>query len=304
MFISFRRATKFAAQNFGRNVWLSLATISMVFLMLISLNIIVVLNFITNSVVQTIEGRVDMSVYLKPSASDEMVKSARAYLAGLPEVEEVGIVDPEDALLRFQERHKNNPEIVSALGEIGSNPLGATLIIRAKSTSGYQAIMDALDNPAYKDIVLDKDFSNYEKLISRVQILSNKARMAGVALSLVFAVISFLIVSNSVRLAIYTHREEIGIMKLVGASNWFVSAPYLIEGFFVCLLSLFMIIAVMFPSLNLMEPQIASFFEGEAPSIVDYFFSNFFTIFGLEFLISLFLVLGSSLVAVKRYLRA
>lgn len=304
MFISFRRAVKFAAQNFGRNVWLSLATISMVFLMLISLNIIVILNFITNSVVQTIEGRVDLSVYLKPAADEKMVESLRAYLSGLPEVKEVGIVDPEAALLQFQERHKNNPEIVSALGEIGANPLGATLIVKAKTTAGYQAILGSLDNPAYRDVILDKDFSNYERLISRVQIMGEKAKFAGLALSLCFGFIAILIVFNSVRLAIYTHREEIGIMKLVGASNWFVSAPYLIEGFFTCLLSLVLIIAVVFPVLNLIEPQIIGFFEGEAPSIVDYFFGNFFTIFGLEFLVALFLVLVSASMAVNRYLRA
>ena len=304
MLISLRRAVKFAAQNFGRNVWLSLATISMVFLMLVSLNIIVVLNFVTNSVVQTIESRVDLSIYLKPDTSEEMVKSLRTYLTGLPEVKEVGLVDPETALLQFKERHKNNPEIVSALGEIGDNPLGATLVIKGNSAADYQAILGSLNNPSYKDIILDKDFSNYEKLISRVQVMGDKAKLAGMALSLCFAFISILIVFNSVRLTIYTHREEIGIMKLVGASNWFVSAPYLIEGFFVCLLSLVIIIAAVFPVLNLIEPQITVFFEGEAPSIVDYFYGNFFTIFGLEFVASLFLVLVSASMAVNRYLRA
>jgi cell division transport system permease protein len=275
----------------------------MVFLMLISLNIIVVLNFVTNSVVQTIESRVDMSIYLKPTAKDETIKSLSTYLTGLPEVKEVGIVNPEDALLQFQERHKNNPEIVSALGEIGENPLGATLVVKAKTTDGYQAILGSLDNPAYKDVILDKDFSNYERLINRVQIMGEKAKLAGIALSLIFGLISVLIVLNSVRLTIYTHREEIGIMKLVGASNWFVSAPYLIEGFFVCLLSLVLIIAVVFPVLNLIEPQISSFFGGETSSIVEYFFNNFFTIFGLEFLVALFLVLVSASMAVNRYLR-
>lgn len=304
MLISFHRAVKFAAQNFGRNVWLSLATVSMVFLMLISLNIIVVLNFITNSVVRSIEGRVDLSVYLRPEAQEETIAALRAYLFGLPEVKEVGLVDPETALLQFQEKHKNNPEIITALGEIDANPLGTTLIIKAKSTSDYQAILGSLDNPAYKDIILDKDFSNYERLISRVQTLGDKAKLAGLALSLCFGFIAILIVFNSVRLAIYTHREEIGIMKLVGASNWFVSAPYLIEGFFVCLFSLVLTIAVVFPILNLAEPQIVDFFGSEAPSIVDYFFNNFFFIFGLEFFISLFFVLISSSMAVNRYLRA
>lgn len=297
------RILKFAAQNFWRNIWLSFVAISMIFLMLISLNIIVVINFITESVVTTIEERIDVSIYLKPEASENLVTSLRSYLMSLPQVKDVGYVDPEDALNQFKEKHRDDSDIMAALEEIGSNPLGSTLVVSAKSAEDYPMILDSLDNPAYKDIILDKDFSNQERLIEKVQVMGSKANLGGLALSLTFALIAIMIVFNSVRMTIYTHREEIGIMKLVGASNWFVRGPYLLEGVYACLVALVVTIIVVFPALGLIQPHFAGFFQESAPSLPGYFFHNFFLIFGIEFLIVAFLVLVSAAMAVNRYLR-
>ncbi|MEA3272553.1 MAG: permease-like cell division protein FtsX, partial [Patescibacteria group bacterium] len=265
------RILKFAAQNFWRNIWLSFVAISMIFLMLISLNIIVVINFITESVVTTIEERIDVSIYLKPEASENLVTSLRSYLMSLPQVKDVGYVDPEDALNQFKEKHRDDSDIMAALEEIGSNPLGSTLVVSAKSAEDYPMILDSLDNPAYKDIILDKDFSNQERLIEKVQVMGSKANLGGLALSLTFALIAIMIVFNSVRMTIYTHREEIGIMKLVGASNWFVRGPYLLEGVYACLVALVVTIIVVFPALGLIQPHFAGFFQESAPSLPGYF---------------------------------
>lgn len=303
MVILMGRILKFAAQNFWRNIWLSFVTVSMIFLMLVSLNVIIIINFITESVVSGVEERIDVSIYLKPSANEDVAVSFRSYLMSLPQVKDVGYVDPEDALNQFKEKHTNDPEIMSALLEIESNPLGSTLIVKAKSADDYLAILGSLDNPTYKDIILDKDFSNHERLIERVRLMGSKAKLAGFVLSLVFALIAILIVFNSVRMTIYTHREEIGIMKLVGASNWFVRGPYLIEGVYSCLIALAFIIIFIFPILNFIQPHFASFFQESVPSLPLYFGHNFFMIFGMEFLVSVLLVLISASMAVNRYLK-
>lgn len=297
------RILKFAAQNFWRNIWLSFVTVSMIFLMLVSLNIIVVINFITEAVVTTIEERIDISIYLKPEASEKLVTSLRSYLMSLPQTKDVGYVDPEDALNQFKDTHRDNPEIMAALEEIGSNPLGSTLVVSAKVAEDYPLILDSLDNPAYKDIILDKDFSNHERLIERVRLMGSKAKLGGLVLSLTFALIAILIVFNSVRMTIYTHREEIGIMKLVGASNWFVRGPYLLEGIYSCFIALAITVIFIFPVLGLIQPHFSGFFPESAPSLPGYFFHNFFMIFGTEFLVSVFLVLISAAMAVNRYLR-
>lgn len=303
MLVPVSRILKFAAQNFWRNIWLSIVTVSMIFLMLVSLNIIVVINFITESIVGTIEDRIDVSIYLKPQASEDLVTSLRSYLMSLPQVKDIGYVDPEDALNQFKEKHRDDPEILSALEEIGSNPLGSTLVVSAKSPEDYPMILASLDNPAYKDIVLDKDFSNHERLIDRVRTMGSKAKLGGFALSITFALIAIMIVFNSVRMTIYTHREEIGIMKLVGASNWFVRGPYLLEGIYACLIATVLIIILIFPMLGILQPHFAGVFPTDAPSLPGYFFSNFFVIFGMEFFVVALLVIISASMAVNRYLR-
>ena len=167
----------------------------------------------------------------------------------------------------------------------------------------YQSILSFLDNPEYNELIQDKNFDDNEKVISQLSAISNKIENIGIIVSVVFVIIAVLIVFNTIRINIYTHREEIGIMKLVGATNWFVRAPFLVESLIYAVLAVIICLAILYPLLGAVAPQVNNFFEGYNLDLVSYFNSNFWQIIGWQLAFAVLLSILSSSIAVGRYLR-
>lgn len=297
------RAIKFAFQNFFRNFWLSIITVSMLVLTLLTINVLLVLQLVTAKAVAFAEERIEVSVYFFPAVGDEQVASAAAYLQGLPQVRDVQIITSAEALTRFQERHASDEAILRSLGEVGGNPFGPTLVVKAHSADDFPFILDALDNPQLRDQIREKDFSSYEEIIERIRLTTDRIRLFGIALSAVFLAIAALIVFNTVRIAIFVHREEIGIMKLVGASNAFVRAPFLIECVIYSALAVGLVAAVVYPSVAVMDPRFSAFFNGESVGLLDHFTANWYWIFGVQFVVLTIINMLATIVAMRKYLK-
>jgi len=302
-FTAFSRIVKFALVNFWRNIWLSVITVTILVLSLISINILLVLNVVTDTAIESIEQRIDISVYLEKDASEEAVSGVRSYLLALDHVRDIKYLTAEDALAQFKLKHASDPQILSSLEEVDENPFGGLITIMARTPADFPFILESLESPEFKDIIRDKDFSSYEAIIERINNLTNRIRMVGVIVSLVFIIISILIVFNTIRVAIYTHREEIGIMKLVGASNSFVQMPFLVEAVLYSLLATIVIIAILFPLLGVVEPQLNTFFETSNVGLLSYYTSNFITLFGAQFLAAVVLTIASTGLAMRKYLK-
>lgn len=301
---TFLRIIKFAGQNFRRNIWLSLATTSIMVLTLISVNLLFVLNLVGKSVIEMVQDKVDVSVYFKPDISDEIVLSARGFLMNQEGVKDVQFVGRDLALENFRERHKNDPAIIASLDEVGENPLGASLVVKATDPARYAPILDSLDNPTFKGTILEKSFDDHAVLIERLGAATRKVERSALALSLMFALLVVLIVVNSVRVAIYTRREEIGIMKLVGATDWFVRAPFLVEATFAGALACLLAAALIIPSVGAIQPYIIKFLGAGSPlDLVAYLRQHGLAIFGAQMLGAILLPMGIAGMAVGRYLK-
>ncbi len=301
---TFFRVIKFAGQNFRRNIWLSLATTSIMVLTLISVNLLFILNLVGKSVIDMVQDKVDVSVYFKPDISDEIVLSARGFLMNQEGIKDVQFVGRDLALQNFRERHKNDPAIIASLDEVGENPLGASLVVKATDPAKYAPLLESLNNPTFKGAVLEKSFDDHAVLIERLGSVTRKVERSAFALSLAFAFLVVLIVINSVRVAIYTRREEIGIMKLVGASDWFVRAPFLVEAAFAGVLACLVAAAIIVPSVGAIQPYIIKFLGAGAPlDLVAYLRTNGIVIFGAQMLGAILLPMGIAGVAVGRYLK-
>ena len=120
---------------------------------------------------------------------------------------------------------------------------------------------------------------------------------------LVFILIASLIVFNTIRVAIYTHRQEIGVMKLVGATNWFIRSPFLLEAVVYGIIACVAGIAIVYPMLNFVQPYVNNFFLTTQFSLTGYFTDNFWAIFGLELLMIILINIISSSVAIRKYLK-
>jgi len=297
------RVFKLAAKDFWRNIWLSLVTTSILALAFISVNVLLVLNLLTQNAVAAVQDRIDVSVYLKPGTSDEIVKNLRSYLLAMPQIKEVNLTSPEEALARFRERHAKNTTITGSLSTLDKNPLGPTLSVKARAPEDYNAVMKALENPAFSSSIAEKNYDDHKAVIERIRHISIQIERAAVAVSLVFLVIAILIVYNSVRVAIYTHREEIGIMRLVGASNFFIRMPFMIEGVYYALLAMLVAAAVVLPGVRFLTPGVINFFQSQNVDLLAYYQTNALLIFGLQLGGGVLLTVTAAGVAVGKYLR-
>ncbi|NBS41948.1 FtsX-like permease family protein [bacterium] len=297
------RAIKFAFQNFGRNFWLSVITVSMLAMTLVTVNVLVVLQQATEKAISYAENRIEVSVYFFPATTEDRIRNASGYLQGLPQVRDVVIITSDEALQRFKDRHAADDAILQSLDAVGGNPFGPTLIIKAHTADDFPFILSALDNPQFRNDIREKDFSSYEDIIERIRVTTNRVQMFGLALSGIFLLIAVLIVFNTVRIGIFIHREEIGIMKLVGATNAFVRAPFLIECVLYSALAVGLVAAVVYPSVAAIDPQLGAFFGGESAGLFDYFVMNWYWIFGGQFLALTLINMLATGIAMRKYLK-
>jgi len=300
---SIYRVFIFAWQSFWRNIWLSVVTITIIVLTFISINFLIVVNIISNAATDIIKNKVDVSLYFKPDIIEPQVLEVKTYLSSLTQVKEINYVSQQEALEKFRQLHRQDSVIIESLEELEQNPIGATLQIKAKNIEDYPAIMDVLNNSKYNDLILDKNFDDHQAYISKIKNLSDNIKRIGFLASGIFILIALLIVFNTIRIAIYTHQQEIGVMKLVGATNWFIRSPFLLEAIFYGVIACIISIAIVYPLLNFIQPHLNQFFLTEEFNLTEHFNKNFWQIFGLELLIVIFLNMVSSSIAIRRYLK-
>ena len=282
---------------------MSIITISMLVLTLLTVNILLVLNRVTDQTIKFVENRIEVSVYFNNDANPTLVNNALTYLRSLSQVKDVQEIVPEEALAQFKKRHVADPAILASLDELGKNPFGPTLVIKANSAKDFDLIIDALNNPQFRDGIREKDFSDYQEIVGKIRATTSQIRTAGIILSGIFFLIALLIIFNTVRVAIYIHREEIGIMRLVGASSGFIRAPFLIETIFVSLISVLIVVAIVYPTLAFIDPQLSQYFGAESIGVVSYFEQNGLVIFGAQFLALLVVTMVSTTLAMGKYLK-
>lgn len=303
MFIfTFYRIIKFAIQGFWRNIWLSLITISMMILALISMNFLFVLNVMAKSAVKLVQERIDMSVYFKDDTDESIIKEVKNKLLTLAEVERVEYTSKDEALEEFRKKHKSDRLILEALEETGGNPLVGTLKIKSKNISDYQVILDFIDNSKYNQYVSDKNFDDHKDFTNQIYSISRTINTIGIILFSIFSAISILIVFNTIKLNIYAHREEIAVMKYVGASNFFITSPYILEAIIYSCISFILSTLIMFFSIDFIQPYIVDYFQG-AINLPLYFINNSIIIFGSELGVSILLTILASALAVRKYLK-
>ena len=300
---SFLRIIKFAFQDLGRNFSLSFMTVFILVLMLLSVNTLWSLDVLTKAAVSAVKKQIDISIYFVPEATDKNVNEIKSYVGLFPEVTEVKLQFKEDVLASFREQHKLQPEALDALDELGKNPFGPTMIIKTKEPQDYKKIIDALNVPEYEKLIEAKSFDNHEDAILRLQNITNRIERIGFGLTLLFALISFLIIFNTIRAAISTQRMEINIKRLVGASNWFIRGPYFIESLLFTIISVLFTMAIVFLGLKWIDPYLAVVLPNGF-SLTNYFQSNMLMLFGAQALAVLLLTVSSSGLAMRKQLKA
>lgn len=299
----FIRVIKTSVQNIMRNAWLGIATIIVLVMALTSVNLLIGVNALIQNAVEILEDKIDVTVFFKEDANEQLVTQAKFFLADLPQVKQVDLIPANEALEQFRERHANDPDILEALEELDENPLGATLKIKARAPKDYPFIIETLKNPQFADAIESKSYDDHSESIARVEQLGESSRLFGMALIAIFALIGILIVFNTIRVAIYTQREEIGIMRLVGASSVYVRTPFVIQGMMLAAVAIIITAFLVALGVGWIEPALTALYDGGDPGLRTYFIEHWFRLLlieggGLAFLVGL-----TSWAAVGKYLK-
>jgi cell division transport system permease protein len=301
--VSFLRVAKFGLENFWRNIWLSVATAVIMIVTLFIISVIIILNLLANAAISEVENKVDLTVYFRTDAKEEQVLDARTQVLNLNTVETTNYISPEQALEDFKKQHAGDDVILSSLEVLDENPLEAALVIKAKQTEDYAGIAEFLEGDRFDKVISKVNFEDNRQLIEKLLSIADNIRTGGLIVGGIFVIIAVLVVFNTVRLAIYTHREEIGIMKLVGATDWFIRGPFLFEGVMYGLIGSLATALLMYPILQAAAPRVASFFENQSLNIAQYYLQNIWLIVGGLVAVGVLLGIISSAIAVSRYLR-
>ena len=295
------RIIKFGWQNFKRNSYLSMATTGILALTLILFTGLLTFNFLSSSILADLEDKVDVTAYFNDDAVESDILIVGEELKEMETVESVTYVSKEEALDKFKERHKDDELIQESLSELDENPLQASLNIKAIDPSYYEDIVGELEASFLGSVIEKINFYENRGVIERVQKISNgieKWGLIGVAL---LGLIAVLVAFNTVRLTIYSQRNEIEVMRLVGAGNGQIRGPYILEGGLYGVFGGIIALAIFYPATYVISPKIGSF----APSIDLFGYFGTYALQVTSLVIGIGVILGivSSYIAIRRYLK-
>jgi len=304
--ISFFRVLRNALRNFKRNVWLSIATTVIMTLTLLMMLFLYFLNILGAEVLRSIEEKVDLSAVFKDNVTLDQIRVVANDIDARSDVQEVRIVTSEQALELFRQRHADDPFIEDSLKELETNPLPASVFVVATDPRQYQSIANQLESEKYAPFIEQVNFENSRTVIERLITVMGGVRNIGVAATSILAALVILIMFNTIRLAIYSFREEIDIMRLVGASSWYIRGPFIIEAVLVAVISVVISTLIIYPTLNAVAPQVQRFFfssQGTQFNVYTHAVENWATVIGLQAGLAVGLAVLSSFIAIRRYLR-
>lgn len=301
MITTLYRIIKYGIQSFLRNGWQSIPTLSVMTLALFVFLNLMVFNVLTNNALILLRDKIDISVYFQSEAPEDDILKLKRSLESLSEVKNVQYISKAEALTNFQERHKDDTTISQALNVLDENPLSASLNIKADDPKDYPVIASYLNSDNFKPIVDQVTYNQNQLVINRLASMVDTAQKTGIALTVILAIIAILVTLNTIILTIYSSRDEIGVMRLVGAGNKFIRGPYIVQGILYGILAALISLIIVAPLIYLAAPYVKILMP--EINLQAYFYNNLIVLFGYQLLFGTTLGTVSSVIAVSRYLK-
>lgn len=301
MLNSFKKIIKFGWEGFKRNKGLFLTT---TFIITITTSLIVslfLLKGMTSSLVGMLEEKVDISVYFTLATPEEEILKVKQELSAIPEVKNIKYISQEEALLLFKEKHKDDPVIIESLTEIGDNPLAAHLNIKAWQASQYEQISNFLEQGSFKETIEKIDYHQNKTIIERMFFVSSTIERTSLIFILVSTFLAVMVAFNTVRLGIFNVNKEISIMRLVGASNWMIRGPFIVQGVISAILATIVTFSIFALACSFLSPKIEFLIAGF--NLTDYFKANLGIIILIQLVSALGLGIVPALLAIRKYLK-
>ena len=304
--ITFKRVVETGMINFVRNASLAIAAMAVMVVTLTIVLFSIITNATFTNTIAQITNKIDISVYLNDSVTTDQKDKLITQIKGLENVKSLTYLSKSDALKRYMSQNSGNGDLLAAINET-SNPLPATILVKPKDLNKIQEIKDFLSK---KDVATmqsnEPSYSGDRKVaIDKITHATNLLQRIGVAAVILFTVISALIIFNTIQMAIFNRRDEIQIMRLLGASTWYIRGPFVVESIIYGILSAIISIllanaafvassgALQASSLGLLDIQYAS----------SYFREHYLWLLALQIIAGIVIGAASSVVATRRYLK-
>jgi cell division transport system permease protein len=306
--VTVKRIFRAGVLDFWRNGFISFASILMMVFTLFVIGLALFSGIILQTTLQQFRDKADMNVYFTTDAPQDQIDALEAQVKTLPEVAEVSLISREEELAQFRERHQNDQVALQSLDELNDNPFGAVLNVRAKDISQYESIATYLRGQVGLESgatsIIDK--INYydpqtQLAINRLSEITDSARLIGPVIIIIFILMTVAISFNTLRLAIYSSRDEIQVMRLVGAGKGYIRAPFIVEGVMYGLIAGIITLLMFYPLTWWLGRATEQFFGGI--NVFTYYLNNFPLFFLV--IVGAGVILGAvaSFLAVRRYLR-
>lgn len=318
-----KRVLKLGLVNFWRNRWLSLAASLMIMLTLLTMGIFALLNIFVNSTADGLKDRIDLSVYFYENATETQIQDLQYKLANRADVKTVKYISKDEAFAEWEARAINSK--VKNLITKDENPLPRSLQIKANDPQSLETIASVVSADTYKPYVREVSYQKTKDTINKLINLTRFIRRSGWALTVFLLLISLVVIMNTMRLTIFTRRDEIEVMRLVGANNIFIRLPFSLEAVLYGVagsLLAYLLIAIVMTSFG---PRMAAYFADLASASTNNYFylirpyfeaatstgsislfasmGSLWQLFFMQLVIGIIFSVACSMIALRRYLK-
>ena len=282
---------------------MTVATVTVMTLTLFTVSVFVILNILVGSTVDTIKSRIDLEVFFNKEVAEDEILSLINEISAKEEIKDVEYISEDKALEIFKEQNKDDPSFYETITK-EDNPLPASLKIDLYKAEDLDTVNKIFRNGGkYEPLVYETSYENNKLIIQKLISFGGYIKKGGLLLSIIFILTTLIVVLNTIRMTIFTRKEEIEIMKLVGATNWFIRWPFVLEGAFYGLISVLFAATIVFVGLKVIHPYVAIYLQEYAINFYKYINAHGFQIICMQFVLSVALGVVSSLLAMGKYLK-
>lgn len=302
MLTNLKRIFKFAWQGFWRNKGLGFGVIFIMAIAVFLVTSLFIFTKLSTSLLSQFQEKVDVSVYFKKEVSEEEILVLRDSLLEMPlNIQKIDYISKEKALEIFRARHQKDPFYLEALETVGANPFLASLGIRAPGAEDYAKIAEFLEGDDFNEIIAKISYHQDKRVIERLFSFMADIKTLGIVLAALLLILVVLLIFSTLKLTISTLKDEIVTMRLVGASNFFIQGPFVLQGFLYGIFAVLIVDAIFWLGLPLLNPKVQAWFLDV--DLLALFQNNFPVILALQ--IGLVIILGAiaSFSAIRKYLK-
>ncbi len=266
------------------------------------MSLFVIVNLVLNTGIKTIQDKIDISVYFNDTAKQNNIIDMQDSLAELTEVKSINYVSKAEALEKYKKQNASNPKLLESLKDT-DNPLPASLEIKVTNPDQTDALVKIFDSEEYKPYIREYSLKENKVIIDKLFKATQFIKQAGFVATAVFTVTALVIIFNTIKMAIFARKEEIDIMKLVGATPSFIKGPFIIEGAIYGIISTAISVIVIAIFIYFLSPALINYFGGIGNSLTDFFLDNIVILVFAQLFMGILIGVLSSLLAVRKYVK-